>query len=48
MVDVGPVTGSSGPLKMPEEYSIADGGASGLPTMSAGVEGDLLSPLWAF
>jgi len=37
MADVGPVTGSSGPLKTPEEYSIADGGASPLSTISAGV-----------
>jgi len=48
MADVGPVTGSSGPLKTQEEYSIADGGASALSTISAGVGGALLSPVWAF
>jgi len=45
MADVGPVTESSGPLKTPEEYSIPDGGARALSTISAGVEGALLSPL---
>jgi len=48
IADIGPVTRSSGPLKTPEEYSIADGGASALSTIGAGVGGALLSPVWPF
>jgi len=46
--DGGPVTGSSGPIKTLKEYSIADGGASELSTISAGIWCALLSPIWAF
>ena len=45
---MGPVTGSSGALKIQEKYFIADGGARIVSAISAGIESVLHSPVWAF